>query len=275
MADKKIKKITVPTLLSYKKKDKKIVMVTAYDATFARLMDATLKIDAILVGDSLGMVIQGHTSTIPVTLDDIIYHCRSVARGTKKAHICADMPFMANKVTPEKTLEYAARLMQEGHAESVKVEGGVLMAGTIKKITASGIPVMGHVGMTPQSVHAFGGFKIQGRTISERERILQDARAVADAGAFAIVLEGIPKELTEKITDAVSIPTIGIGAGPDCNGQVLVSYDLLGMNNEFKPKFLKRYASLADDIQNAVSLYAHEVTEGIFPGKEHSTEIKR
>lgn len=266
------KKITVPALAARKIKNKKIVMLTAYDATFARLADEA-GADMLLVGDSLGMVIQGHDNTIPVTLDDVIYHTRCVARGASRPHICADMPFMTYKVSPEKALQAAGRLIQEGRAESVKLEGGVEMAETIARIVSSGIPVVGHVGLTPQSVHSIGGFKMQGKTGVSRDRLVQDAKAVADAGAFCLVLESMPAELAETITSEVPIPTVGIGAGPHCDGQVLVVYDMLGMNEGFKPKFLKLYASLGGDIKRAVAAYADEVRTGVFPAPEHTVTI--
>ena len=268
------KKMTVPKLVSLKQKSKKIVMVTAYDATFASLIDQ-IDVDAVLVGDSLGNVIQGHANTIPVTTDDIVYHCRAVARGTTKAHIIGDMPFTANKMSSDKTLEDAARIMQKGRAESVKLEGGVEMANTISKIVSSGIPVMGHVGMTPQSVHAFGGFKTQGRTKDAQKRILEDAMAVEAAGAYGVVLEGIPGELAAEITGTLKIPTIGIGAGVQCDGQVLVMYDLLGMFEDFRPRFVKHYANLSQTIRDAVSTYATEVRGGTFPAAEHTVFSKK
>jgi len=268
----KIIKVTVPSLISSKQKNKKIVMVTAYDATFARLIDST-EVDVVLVGDSLGMVIQGHENTIPVTLNDMIYHTRSVKRGVKRSHICSDMPFLTYKVSKEKALEDAGRLVQEGKAESVKLEGGIEIADTITKIVSSGIPVVGHVGLTPQSVHIFGGHKMQGKKGIDRVRIIEDAQAVAQSGAFLIVLEGIPLELAQTITEEVSIPTIGIGAGPHCDGQVLVIYDLLGMIEDFNPHFLKCYANMGQTVREAVSTYAKEVRDGVFPAREHSVSI--
>jgi len=266
-------KTTVPSLLSMKHTGRKISVVTAYDATYGRLVDAS-GVDMVLVGDSLGMVVQGHDSTIPVTLNDVIYHTRAVARGVSKAHICADMPFMTNKVSPEKSLEAAGRLVQEGFAESVKLEGGAEMAPTIARIVAAGIPVVGHVGLTPQSVHAMGGFRTQGKNRADREQILADAQAVADAGAFCIVLEGIPSDLAAEITTAIKMPTIGIGAGPHCDGQVLVIYDLLGMNAAFNPKFLKKYANLDETITTAVRNYCDDVRSGAFPAAQHSGSAK-
>ncbi len=266
------RKVTVPSLISRKRKNKKIVMITAYDATFARLADAG-GADMVLVGDSLGMVVQGLESTLQVTLEDIIYHCRSVSRGLERAHLCGDMPFMTYKISSEKALEAAAQIVQEGRAESVKLEGGVEMADTISRIVTADIPVVGHVGLTPQSIHALGGFKIQGKSGIDRVKIIEDAKAVADAGAFCLVLEGIPMELAQTITEEISIPTIGIGAGPHCNGQVLVIYDMLGMNEDFKPKFLKRYAEMGSEIREAVATYAKEVKSGVFPGPEHAVSI--
>jgi 3-methyl-2-oxobutanoate hydroxymethyltransferase len=266
------KKLTAPQLQAFKRRGKKIVMVTAYDATFARLVDLA-EVDMVLVGDSLGMVIQGHETTLPVTLDDMIYHCRAVSRGLDRAHLCGDMPFMTYKISAEQALSSAARLVQEGRVESVKLEGGVELAPTIARLVTAGIPVVGHVGLTPQSVHALGGFKVQGKTGIDRARIIEDARAVADAGAFCIVLESMPRELAEAITQEVPVPTIGIGAGASCDGQVLVIYDMLGMNEEFAPRFLKRYAELGRSVREAVTRYAGEVRAGTFPGLEHSTSV--
>ena len=270
MAQKK--RITVPTIRSFKRKNKKIVMITAYDATFARLVDQA-GADMVLVGDSLGMVVQGHDSTIPVTLDEVIYHCRCVSRGLCRAHLCGDLPFMTYKVSKDQALLSAARLIQEGRAESVKLEGGREIAETVAKITSSGIPVVGHVGLTPQSFHSMGGFKTQGKTEEERNRILDDAKSIEQAGVFCMVLEGIPMELSKTITGSIDIPTIGIGAGPHCDGQVLVLYDMLGMNEDFKPKFLKKYAGVGQTVAEAVNQYASEVRRGQFPSVEHSTSI--
>ncbi len=266
-------KVTVPQLLASKSRRRRIVMVTAYDATFARLLDQP-GVDVLLVGDSLGMVIQGHANTIPVSVDDIIYHCRAVSRGITRAHLCADMPFLANKVSVDRSLECAARIVQEGRAESVKLEGGEEAAEAINRIVRAGIPVVGHVGMTPQSVHAFGGFRTQGKEDSERRKIRKDALAVAEAGAFCLVLEGIPMELAADITKSVAIPTVGIGAGPHCDGQVLVSYDLLGLSEDFSPKFLKKYADLATSVKEAIAAYGADVHSGTFPGPEHSTSLR-
>lgn len=266
------KKVTVPSIIARKRKNKKIVFVTAYDATFARLIDQG-GADMVLVGDSLGMVIQGHDTPLPVTLEDVIYHCRAVSRGISRAHLCGDMPFMTYKISSEQALEAAGRLIQEGRAESVKLEGGQEMASTIHRLVQAGIPVVGHVGLTPQSVHTLGGFKMQGKKSFDQKRIIEDAKAVADAGAFCLVLECMPLELAQSITEEVPIPTIGIGAGPYCDGQVLVIYDMLGMNDDFTPKFLKRYADVGTTVRQAVEDYASDVKSGAFPGPEHSTSL--
>jgi 3-methyl-2-oxobutanoate hydroxymethyltransferase len=262
-------KITVPWIAASKRKGRRLVMLTAYDATFARLADRA-GVDMVLVGDSLGMVVQGHDTTIPVTLDDMIYHCRAVSRGLERAHLVGDMPFMTYKRSPEQALDSAARMVQEGRCESVKLEGGVELAETVARVVAAGIPVVGHVGLTPQSVHALGGFRMRGKSSLDRARILEDARAVAEAGAFCLVLESMPLELAAEITAGIPIPTVGIGAGPGCDGQVLVVYDMLGMNEEFRPRFLKRYAEMGRAVREAIEAYAGEVRAGAFPGPEHS-----
>jgi 3-methyl-2-oxobutanoate hydroxymethyltransferase len=248
--------------------NEKIVMVTAYDYTMARLVDAA-GVDMVLVGDSLGMVVQGHEDTLPVTVDEVAYHCRCVSRGLKSAHLVADMPFMSYQMSAEQALETGALLMQTGRAQSVKLEGGVRSQEAVRRLVEAGIPVVGHVGLTPQSVHAMGGFKVQGRTDEGAEQVMRDAIAVAEAGAYCVVLEGIPAGLAEEVTAQLTVPTIGIGAGPACDGQVLVCNDLLGMDLSFKPKFVKRYAELQHTIKDAVSQYASEVRHGDFPGPEH------
>ncbi|MEO5769614.1 MAG: 3-methyl-2-oxobutanoate hydroxymethyltransferase [Polyangia bacterium] len=247
------------------------VVVTAYDVTFARLADQA-GVDVVLVGDSLGMVIQGHASTLPVTVDEIVYHTRAVARGVRRAHLVADMPFMSYQASVEDGLRAAGRLVKEGGAEAVKIEGGVQVAELIARLTAAGIPVMGHVGMTPQSVHAFGGFKVQGRTAPQRDRILADARAVADAGAYALVVESVPRGLAAEITAAVPALTIGIGAGAGCDGQVLVMHDLLGLDPSWKPRFARQYAQLGTQAQAAFAAYAADVRAGRFPASDESFE---
>lgn len=261
--------VTVPRLRAMKRKGERISMVTAYDSTFARLFDEA-GIDVLLVGDSLGMVVQGQSSTLPVTVDEIIYHCRAVARGTRRAHIVGDMPFLSWQVSPEEALRNAGRFIAEGGAQAVKLEGGMDAAQTISRIVQAGIPVMGHVGLTPQSVHAMGGFRVQGKTEEAAERVIDDAQAVAAAGAYALVLEGIPSDLAARITEKVDIPTIGIGAGPDCDGQVLVCYDLLGLTPDLRPKFVKRYAEFFEDGVKAAKQYKDEVRAGSFPTEEHS-----
>lgn len=247
----------------------RLVMVTCYDAAFARLVEAA-GVDAVLVGDSLGMVVQGLDSTLPVTLDHVVYHTRCVARGLARTHLVADMPFLTYQVNDDEALRNAGRLIVEGGAHAVKLEGGVRSASAIRRIVEAGIPVMGHVGLTPQSVHQFGGFKVQGRGEDAARRLLEDARAVVEAGAYALVLESIPADLARAVTAAVPVPTIGIGASAACDGQVLVLYDLLGMDDAFQPKFLKKYARLSTSVRDAVAAYADEVRQGAFPGDEHS-----
>ncbi|TNE85474.1 MAG: 3-methyl-2-oxobutanoate hydroxymethyltransferase [Deltaproteobacteria bacterium] len=247
----------------------KIVMVTAYDYTMARLVDMA-GVDMVLVGDSLGMVVQGRQDTLPVTLDEVIYHTKCVARGLEQAHLVFDMPFGTYQVSAEQALENAIRAIKESGAQSVKLEGGERVADAIRLMVAAGIPVVGHVGLTPQSVHAMGGFKVQGRTDEAAERVIRDALAVQDAGAFCLVLEGLPTDVAAEITARLEIPTIGIGAGPHCDGQVLVCTDLLGMNLGFKPKFVKHYARLQETILDAVGTYASEVRTGAFPDGDHS-----
>jgi 3-methyl-2-oxobutanoate hydroxymethyltransferase len=263
-----LRKVTVPDLRA-RKGGMPIAMVTAYDFTMARLLDEG-GADVLLVGDSLGMVVQGHTTTIPVTLEEVCYHGRAVVRGARRAHVVGDMPFMSFQVSPVQALENAGRLMKEGSFESVKLEGGEDVAEHVRRIVSAGIPVMGHVGLTPQSVHAMGGFKVQGKGESDADRVLADARALEEAGAYAIVLEAIPPDLAGEITQAVSVPTIGIGAGPECDGQVLVCYDLLGMYPDLKPKFAKRFAEVGEQIVSATRDYVGEVQQRAFPGAEHT-----
>ncbi|MGK0346228.1 MAG: 3-methyl-2-oxobutanoate hydroxymethyltransferase [Myxococcota bacterium] len=251
----------------------KIVMVTAYDWTMARLVDKA-GVDMVLVGDSLGMVVQGRQDTLPVTVDEMVYHSRCVAAGLEQAHLVADMPFMSYQISPEQALMTAGRLMKEGMAQSVKLEGGERSAEAVRRIVEAGIPVVGHVGLTPQSVHAMGGFRVQGRSDDDAERVLRDALAVEQAGAFCLVLEGVPTDLAAEITARLDIPTVGIGAGEHCDGQVLVINDLLGMNTDFKPKFVKYYANLEQVIIGAVETYATDVREGSFPDRAHSFNRK-
>ncbi len=260
-------KMTTPQIRALKGQVK-LVACTAYDYTFARLADEL--VDILLVGDSLGMVFQGRENTLSVTLDQIIYHTQAVARGARHAHVVADLPFMSYQVNAEEALRNSGRLISEGMAEGVKLEGGVTMAKTVERIVEAGIPVMGHIGLTPQSVHAMGGFKVQGKSPSARESLMQDALALEDAGVYAIVLEGIPSGLAKAISEKVQIPTIGIGAGVGCDGQVLVSTDLLGMNPHFKPKFLKHFAQVGEEVKDALQEFAQEVREGVFPDASHS-----
>jgi len=265
---------TALDLLKMKADSKKIVMVTAYDYTMARLVDAA-GVDMVLVGDSLGMVIQGRQDTLSVTLDDMAYHGRCVDRGLQQAHLTVDMPFMSYQVSPEQALENAGRLVKEGNAQSVKLEGGERTAPAIEKIVEAGVPVVGHIGLTPQSVHALGGFKVQGRGEAGAEQLMRDALAVQSAGAFCVVLEAVPAHLAAEVTAALQVPTIGIGAGVDCDGQVLVCNDLLGFDSSFKPRFVKRFAQLEAPMIEAVKAYADEVRGGIFPDPEHSFGKRR
>jgi 3-methyl-2-oxobutanoate hydroxymethyltransferase len=260
-------KITTQSL-QQRKGAEKIVAVTAYDYTMAKLFDEL--VDFILVGDSLGMVIQGRPNTLSVTMEEMIYHTRCVTRAARHAHVVADMPFLSYQVAEEEAIRNAGRLLAEGGAEAVKLEGGVAIAKTVSRIVDLGIPVMGHIGLTPQSVHAFGGYKIQGKTEKSRESILQDALALEDSGIYTLVLEGIPVELAGEITQRVKVPTIGIGAGSRCDGQILVSQDLLGLNPSFSPRFVKKYADLATTIRTAITQYASEVKKEAFPDSEHS-----
>jgi 3-methyl-2-oxobutanoate hydroxymethyltransferase len=264
--------VTVPDILRMKAQGHRLTMLTAYDATFAAILDAA-GVDILLVGDSLGMVVQGLDSTIPVTLEEMIYHTRLVARGRRRALVVGDLPFLSYQVSPEQAVASAGRLLKDGGAEAVKLEGGVRVARAIEAIAAVDIPVMGHIGLTPQSVHRMGGYKVQGRThghrAGDRERIVDDARAVEAAGAFALVLEGIPRDLAEAITGMVAIPTIGIGAGPGCDGQVLVMHDLLGLA-ERTPKFARRFADLRTEALRAARSWIEEVAAGRCPNDDES-----
>jgi 3-methyl-2-oxobutanoate hydroxymethyltransferase len=268
----KTPKVTIHTLRQMKEKGEKIAVLTAYDATFARLFDEA-GADVLLVGDSLGMVIQGHDTTLPVTLEEMAYHCRAVVRGVKRAHVVGDMPFMSYQASIEQGLIAAGRLIKEGGCHSVKLEGGAQHAPLVEKLVSAGIPVMGHIGLTPQSFHQLGGFKVQGRDTGGRERLLVDALALEAAGAYAIVLEAIPATIAAEITAALAIPTIGIGAGVECDGQVLVSYDMLGMDESFKPRFVRRFATLGQTIKDATAAYVSEVRSGTFPSDAESFAV--
>ena len=257
--------ITLSTILKRKADGKKLSMVTCYDAAFARLVDES-GIDMVLVGDSLGNVMLGHDSTIPVTLNDMIHHTAAVSRVLKKPFLVIDMPFMTYHVSPEQALINCGRAIQEGGAQAVKIEGGLSVCSKVAALVGAGIPVMGHLGLTPQSVHALGGYKVQGRGDAARKKLIEDAKALEAAGAFAIVLEMVPAPLAAEVTKVLKIPTIGIGAGVDCDGQVLVLHDLLGFDDEFNPKFLKKFANLGKVIRESLSSYDEEVKSGKFPG---------
>jgi 3-methyl-2-oxobutanoate hydroxymethyltransferase len=266
---KAIQKFSTVDFVKKKRRGEKISMITCYDASFARIVDASA-VDAILVGDSLGNVIQGHPNTLPVTLEEVIYHTRAVMRGVARVHVVADLPFLSYQVSHTEGLRSAGRLIKEGGAEAVKLEGGERVVELVHDLVAMGVPVMGHLGLTPQSVHVFGGHKVQAREKAAAERLLQDALLLQEAGAYSLVLEGIPAALATRVSKELTIPTIGIGAGPGCDGQVLVLYDLLGMDQRFNPKFLKKYRDLSTDVRAALDEYAAEVGAGSFPGPEHS-----
>ncbi len=267
------RRLTITDLRKMKGTGEKIAMVTAYDASMARLVDDA-GVDAILVGDSLGMVFQGHDSTLPVSLEHMVYHGAAVRRGLARshgrAHLTVDMPFGSYQAGVDEAVTGAMRLAAEGGAEAVKLEGGAEYCDVIQRIVRAGVPVIGHIGLTPQSVHRMGGYVVQGKDSEKAHRLLRDARALEDAGCSALVLECIPAELGRAITHQLRIPTIGIGAGPHCDGQVLVVNDLLGMDGSFKPKFVKRYAALGAAIGDAVAAYVADVRQGTFPSEEHS-----
>jgi 3-methyl-2-oxobutanoate hydroxymethyltransferase len=262
-------KVTVPAIIKMKQRGEKITCLTAYDYSFARILDAA-GVDILLVGDSVGCVVQGQANTLPVTLDEMIYHTKAVVRGRTRALVVGDMPFLSFQVSKEQAVQNAGRFLQDAGAEAVKLEGGGAMRKTIAAITRVGIPVMGHVGLTPQSVHRFGGYKIQGKDKERRKTIVNDALAVEEGGGFAIVLEGMPAELAQEITERLTIPTIGIGAGASCDGQVLVIHDMLGLFDDFTPKFVKRFADLKSVMTGAVESFVKEVREQKFPSEEHS-----
>jgi 3-methyl-2-oxobutanoate hydroxymethyltransferase len=266
------KKLTAPDIRSRKSTGTPIVAVTAYDVLMARLIDAA-GVDIVLVGDSLGMVFQGLPNTLPVTLDEVCYHGRAVARAELHAHLVGDMPFMSYQVSVPQAVQSAGKMLKEGAFESVKLEGGADIAEQVRSITRSGIPVMGHLGLQPQSLHLLGGFKVQARTAEARAKILADARALEQAGVYAIVLEAVPPDVARQVTGAVTVPTIGIGAGPHCNGQILVCTDLLGLSPAPGPKFAKRYAELGGDAVEAVRRFATDVRSGAFPGDEHAYAV--
>lgn len=262
-------RITVPDLAAMKRRGEKIPMITAYDYTAAILADAAA-IPVVLVGDSLGMVVLGHDSTIPVTIADVIHHTKAVARGSRNALIVADLPFMTYQIAPAQALGNAARLLQEGGAHTVKLEGGARIAPTVRRIVDCDIPVMGHIGVTPQSVNALGGYRVRGRSPEQAAQLLQDALALEAAGAYAVVLELVPAPLARIISQKLTIPTIGIGAGPDCDGQVQVLHDMLGLFTDFVPRHAKQYANLGQTIKDAFEQYALEVRDGAFPTEKES-----
>ena len=263
-------RITINQIKEMKSKGEKITMLTAYDYSTAKIIDE-VGVPLILVGDSLGMVVLGYESTIPVTMDEMLHHTKAVVRGTKRAMIIGDMPFMTYHVSVEDALRNAARFIQEGGAQAVKLEGGVTVAEKVRRIVECGIPVMGHIGLTPQSIYQFGGYKVQGKTAEAAARMLEDARALEQAGAFAIVFETVPAQLATFITQRIRIPTIGIGAGIGCDGQVQVINDILGSFADFVPKHAKQYAKLTDIIRKAVTEYHNEVKAGTFPTNEQSS----
>ena len=263
------KKLTIQDIIMMKQNGEKISMLTAYDASFAGLIDAS-GIEMVLVGDSLGMVLLGYDSTIPVTMEEMLHHCRAVNRGVKRAVMVGDMPFMSYQVSESEAITNAGRFLKESGCDAVKLEGGTEMCDKVKAISLAGIPVMGHIGLTPQTASQLGGYKVQGRDADSARKLLESARDLEASGAFSIVLECIPAELSEVITKAVSIPTIGIGAGKHCDGQVLVTHDMVGMFEKFIPSFVKQYANLASQIKEAVATYNEEVKNGSFPSEEQS-----
>jgi len=266
-------KVTIPQLKEMKEQGKKIRMVTAYDYPTGVLVDKT-DIELILVGDSLGMVVLGYDGTVPVTMEEMIHHTKATVRGAKNTLIVGDLPFMSYNVSVEEAIRNAGRLMKEGGADCVKLEGGLSVVETVRAIVRAGIPVMAHIGLTPQTASQLGGFKVQGKDVAAAERMITEAKALEEAGAFAIVLEAIPAQLAALITKKISIPTIGIGAGPHCDGQVLVIHDMIGLFDRFVPKFVKQYAKISQTIVEALNTYAEEVSSGKFPGPEHSFTMK-
>ncbi len=265
------KPVTTHALLAMKANGQRIVMLTCYDALFARLLDAA-GVDILLVGDSVNQVLAGEETTLSARLDQMMYHTKIVRRGTRRAMVVCDLPFLTYQVSPEDAIRNAGRVLAETGCHAVKLEGGVQMAPTVRALVEVGIPVMGHIGLTPQSVHALGGYRVQGRDQETARRLKRDAKALEAAGAFAVVLELVPAPLAAAITKALTIPTIGIGAGPRCDGQVLVLHDMLGLNDRFAAKFVKRYADLASAVRTAVAAFATEVREGTYPDKAHSFE---
>jgi 3-methyl-2-oxobutanoate hydroxymethyltransferase len=265
-------KITVPSIKAMKGRGEKITMLTAYDTPFARILDEA-GVDILLVGDSVGSVVAGYPNTLPVTVEEMIYHTKAVVRGVTRSLVVIDMPFMSYQISIEDAKRNAGRMIKESGAEAVKLEGGAKMKEVIKAIADIDIPVMGHIGLTPQSVHQMGGYKVQGKVEEQKRKIMEDALAVEEAGAFALVMECIPTELAQEITDRLSIPTIGIGAGIHCDGQVLVIHDVLGLLGDFRPKFVKSYVNLRQVISQAAAEYMEEVRKGKFPTEEHTFHL--
>lgn len=265
-------KVTVRTLRQMRERGEKITMLTAYDYPMARAVDEA-GIDVILVGDSLGMVVLGYPTTLPVTMDDMLHHCKAAARGVARALLVADLPFMSYQVSREDALRNAGRLVKEGGAEAVKIEGGAEVLGSVEGLVAAGIPVMGHLGLTPQAYHRMGGYRVQARSPEEADRLLKDAAALERGGIFALVLEGIPAGVARRVTEALAVPTIGIGAGPWCDGQVLVTHDMLGLQDQLSPKFVKRYAQGRQLFVEAMRRYRDEVRAGTFPAAEHTYDF--
>src|SRR5690606_8481637 len=261
-----IKKITTETLRKMKFDKEKITMLTAYDFTTAKMVDAG-GVESILIGDSAANVMAGFETTLPITLDQMIYHTQCVVRGVQRALVVADLPFGSYQSNPDKALESAVRMMKEGGAHAVKIEGGIEIEDSIRKIINAGIPVMGHLGLTPQSIYQFGTYKVRAKEEAEAEKLLSDAKLLEELGAFSVVMEKIPAQLAKKVTESISIPTIGIGAGANCDGQVLVVHDMLGMTHEFKPKFLRQYLNLYEEITNAVQQYVKDVKTVDFPNE--------
>ena len=261
--------VTVPGLIEMKKRGEKIACLTAYDWLLARLLDAS-GIDVVLIGDSGAMVFAGHKTTLPITMEDMLYHTRAVSRGVERALCVADMPFLSYQASREEAVRNAGRFLKEGRAQAVKLEGGKWLAETVRTLVECGIPVMGHLGLTPQSIERFGGYRLRGKDPAEAEELKRDAKILEEAGVFSMVLEKIPSELAKAISRSVSVPTIGIGAGPYCDGQIVVTPDMLGLFEDFKPKFVRRYAGLAQAIRNAVSGYVQDVKNSEYPSMEES-----
>jgi 3-methyl-2-oxobutanoate hydroxymethyltransferase len=266
-------KLTIQDIITMKREGEKISMLTAYDAGFAGLVDGA-GIDMILVGDSLGMVLLGYDSTVPVTMEEMLHHCRAASRGVKRALLVGDMPFMSYQVSESETIRNAGRFLKEAGCDAVKLEGGTEVCDTVKALVTAGIPVMGHIGLTPQTASQLGGYKVQGRDVDSAKRLLQAARDLENAGAFSLVLECIPAQLSEIISGTVAIPTIGIGAGRECDGQVLVTHDMLGMFEKFIPSFVKQYVNLAPQIREALAAYHLEVKGGSFPDESQSFSME-